>query len=89
MRCDNAYQAFTKKLKCVCSRSLSEFGKLIAVSIETLLIFCDDDEPDVRLVASDCINRITKVGLVLSRLNQSNVVLTIVVSICINYVKYE
>ncbi|XP_028391517.1 LOW QUALITY PROTEIN: huntingtin-like [Dendronephthya gigantea] len=41
-------------------RNLGEFGKLIAVSIETLLSFCDDPEPDVRLVAGDCINRITK-----------------------------
>jgi huntingtin len=44
------------------SRNLSEFGKLIAVSIETLLSFCDDEEPDVRLVAGDCVNRIIKVG---------------------------
>ncbi len=44
------------------SRNLSEFGKLIAVSIETLLSFCDDEEPDVRLVAGDCVNRIIKVA---------------------------
>lgn len=44
-------------------RNLSEFGKLVAVSIETLLSFCDDDEPDVRLVASDSINHIIKVRL--------------------------
>ena len=46
------------------SRNLSEFGKLIAVSIETLLSFCDDEDEAVRNAAGDCINRIIKVKVV-------------------------
>ncbi|XP_046850180.1 huntingtin-like isoform X3 [Xenia sp. Carnegie-2017] len=41
-------------------RNLPEYGKIVAVAIETLILFCDDEDSDVRLVAGDSINHIIK-----------------------------
>lgn len=45
-----------------CERNLPEYGKIVAVAIETLILFCDDEDSDVRLVAGDSINYIIKVS---------------------------
>ena len=61
----NSFQNFFQFEVCLALyfffRNLGEFGKLIAVSIETLLSFCDDEDEGVRVAAGDCINRIIKV----------------------------
>ncbi|XP_013398873.1 huntingtin [Lingula anatina] len=47
----------------ICStslRTLAEFPKFLGIAIESFLLFCDDAESDVRMVADDCLNRTIK-----------------------------
>lgn len=40
---------------------MNEFPRLLALAMELLLVCCDDNEADVRLVAGECINKTIKV----------------------------
>lgn len=44
-------------------RDLTEFPRLLCLGLELLFVSCDDGEADVRLVAGECINRITKASI--------------------------
>ncbi|XP_023232349.1 huntingtin-like [Centruroides sculpturatus] len=47
----------------ICSpniRSVSDFPKFLGVAVETFLLFCDDNDSDVRLMAGECLNRTIK-----------------------------
>ncbi|XP_076231541.1 huntingtin [Calliopsis andreniformis] len=47
----------------VCSPSMkltAKFPQVLSLSIETLLILCDDDESDVRMVADETLNKIIR-----------------------------
>lgn len=43
------------------ARLTPKFSHVLTVSIETLLMLCDDSESDVRMVADECLNRIIRV----------------------------
>lgn len=43
-------------------RNLGEFPKILAIAVDSLLISCDDQESDVRLVAGESLNKLIKVG---------------------------
>ena len=45
----------------VVSRDINEFPRLLTLAMELLLVSCDDNEADVRLVAGESINKIMKV----------------------------
>lgn len=70
----NIYFYFTKrkdKLTCcmtitegICSPTVkiaAKFPHVLSLSIETLLILCNDDESDVRMVADETLNKIIRV----------------------------
>lgn len=42
-------------------RSLTEFPKILAIAVDSLLCSCDDQESDVRLVAGESLNKLVKV----------------------------
>ena len=42
-------------------RDINEFPRLLTLAMELLLVSCDDNEADVRLVAGESINKIMKV----------------------------
>ncbi|XP_067133027.1 huntingtin isoform X2 [Centruroides vittatus] len=47
----------------ICSpnlRSVSDFPKFLGVAVETFLLFCDDNDSDVRLMAGECLNKTIK-----------------------------
>ena len=44
-------------------RSSSEFPKLLSLSMETFLTFCDDADSNVRIAADECLNRCIMVSL--------------------------
>lgn len=47
----------------ICSanlRSMSDFPKFLGVAVETFLLFCDDNDSDVRLMAGECLNKTIK-----------------------------
>lgn len=44
-------------------KNINEFPRLLTLAMELLLVCCDDKEADVRLVAGECINKITKAFL--------------------------
>lgn len=44
-----------------CIRSLTEFPKILAIAVDSLLCSCDDQESDVRLVAGESLNKLIKV----------------------------
>ena len=46
------------------TRNLAEFPKILAIAVDSLLISCDDQESDVRLVAGECLNKLIKVSFI-------------------------
>ena len=50
-----------------CIRSLTEFPKILAIAVDSLLCSCDDQESDVRLVAGESLNKLIKVHVHQSR----------------------
>lgn len=50
----------------MCSPSVkvaSKFPQVLSLSIETLLMLCNDDESDVRMVADETLNKIIRVQI--------------------------
>lgn len=48
----------------ICSPTVKvapKFPQVLSLSIETLLILCNDDESDVRMVADETLNKIIRV----------------------------
>lgn len=48
----------------ICSPTVkvaAKFPQVLSLSIETLLILCNDDESDVRMVADETLNKIIRV----------------------------
>ena len=46
-------------------RNVADFPKFLGIAMETFLMFCDDEESDVRMVADECLNRTVKVIIAL------------------------
>ena len=55
------------------SRNLSEFPKILAIAVDTLLCSCNDQESDVRLVAGEALDRLIKVWAFKTKLQYSKI----------------
>lgn len=48
----------------ICSPTVklaAKFSQVLSLSIETLLMLCDDDESDIRMMADETLNKIIRV----------------------------
>lgn len=52
-------------------RSTPEFPNYLGIVLSTMLSYTNDKESDVRMMADECLNRITKVRILLSYFFQS------------------